>query len=122
MFTQIEFLNDDTIAFRTAHTNVQLDLERDVRDCAIGDKGSEVLLLWAQIAAIREQTAAIREFTKLAKTQAERAESLMEGRSPADILDLVGDKFPDILKMLGAAGIGQPQPGAKVVPPGNSGS
>lgn len=121
--TVIEFIEGDTIAFRTAHTNVQLDLERDVRECAIGNKGSRSLLLWALIAATREQTKAIREFTALAKQQAEDIKNRTEHITPENLLGMVTEQMPELLKILNAAGVSSGgDTGSRTIVPGANGS
>ncbi len=117
----IRFFGDDVIEFRSNGVNVQLRLDHAMTECARGDRDATGLLMWAQIAATREQTAAIREFTQLAKTQAKRADELMESRSPESILELVTKGFPEVAKALQDAGIGPHPTGTRTIVPGANG-
>lgn len=125
---RVVFLAGNRIEFKWGDGKmILLTLEDSIETLARGGGRTE-LLVWAQIVetreqteAIREQTEAIREFTQLAKTQAKRADELMESRSPESILELVTKGFPEVAKALQDAGIGSQSTGTRTIVPGANG-
>lgn len=100
----IVFDSSTKITFESHNMGVTLDLETTLGRFGADKKLAPLeLLLWATIAATREQTEAIREFTRFVEKQTAATHERAKGLTPDTLLDLVTERFPDILASLGGA-------------------